>query len=142
MRANIKIIYRIFTGICISGLFLSNVSFGEGPLPVQVKYKEVIVKVEEDVIKLPEGEYGAPLEDIEISSDEMVELNRKFNLQAIEKMFAIKGDDAENADEGDGLENLFLFKFPELNDAEAMIAEYSDLEDVIYAEENMPVGIF
>jgi len=118
------------------------VSFGEGPLPVQVKYKEVIVKVEEDVIKLPEGEYGAPLEDIEISSDEMVELNRKFNLQAIEKMFAIKGDDAENADEGDGLENLFLFKFPELNDAEAMIAEYSDLEDVIYAEENMPVGIF
>lgn len=140
-------------------LLTVTLTYGEG-LPeknakVEARFVEMIIKVAPDVIIMPEGIYKAPLDEIEIKSDEIKELNRKYNLMSIEKMFAKKAPKEElakefperqarapeDAEEPD-LENIFLLKFPEHTDTQELIDEYKTIEGVIYIEENKTVSIF
>ena len=121
---------------------------------VESRYVGVIIKVKPDMIIMPEGAYNAPLDEIEIDSDDITELNKKYNLMSIEKMFTKKPkeevakefperaarapEDAEAPD----LENTFLLKFPEHTDIQAVIDEYKAVDGVIYIEENKEVSIF
>lgn len=150
---------KLFLLILIVGAVACGMGFPEkgpekGP-EVEVRFTEVIVKVEPDVIVMPEGTYKAPLSEVEIKSEEIKELNKKFNLTSIERMFARKKPEQEvlkefpereervpEEAETPDLENTFILKFPELIDAGVIIEEYEKIEDVIYAEENKSVGIF
>lgn len=113
--------------------------FPEKGTEVNVRFTEIIIKLEPDVIVIPEGTYKVPLSEIEIKSEEIEELNREFNLVSIEKMFARKRPGEAEEPE---LENTFLLKFPDLVEPDAVIDAYEALEEVIYAEENKVVGIF
>ena len=101
------------------------------------RYVEVIIKVEPGIIIMPEGAYKAPLGEIKIESDGIEELNTKYNLMSIEKMFAKK-----KLEEAPDLENTFLLKFPEHTDLKVLMDEYKEVEGVIYIEENKEVSIF
>lgn len=127
---------------------------GEAP-KIGVFFIEIIIKVKPDVIIMPEGSYKAPIDEIEIKSEGLRELNKKFNLITIERMFHRKKSKEEIAKEYPereerapevteevDLENVFLLKFPEHIDPDEIISEYEKLEEVIYAEENKRVEIF
>lgn len=129
--------------------------FPEKSTKVEVRFTEIVIKVKPDVIVMPEGHYMAPLSEIEIDSEPLQALNRKFNLFSIERMFVRKRPDEEAAKEyperearvpedveTPDIENTFLLKFPELIAADEIIDEYKKLEDVIYAEENTTLDIF
>ncbi len=124
--------------MCICGMSASEEAPEETP-EVEVRFAEIIIKVEPEVIVMPEGSRRAPLSEIEIKSKALKELNRKFNLEAIERLYAKR--ELEEAEEPD-LEEVYLLRFPELNDVDAMIREYQKLEGVIYAEENMVLSIY
>ncbi len=123
-------------------LFTCGMSEAEKPLTpsVDVRLTEVIIKVDDGVITMPEGVYKAPIGDIEIGSAGLKELNKKFNLVSIEKMYAgkTKGDTGGSS----GLENTYLLKFPEHIDTGLLVAEYEGVDGVIYAEENKVMTIF
>ncbi len=137
--------------ICLLATLAACALFAE----VENRYVEVIIKVKPDVIIMPEGVYNAPLDEIEIESDEIKELNKKYNLMSIEKMFAKKKPKEEvakefperearapeGAEEPD-LENIFLLKFPDHTDLRALMDEYKAVDGVIYIEENKEVSIF
>lgn len=152
----IKIMKKI-TALLI--LIIAAISWGtafpEKNPTVQVQFAEIILKVKPDVIIMPEGTYKVSLSEVYIDSEELKELNRKFHLISIEKMFARKKTEEEvlkefperearapeEAEEPD-LENTFLLRFPELINITVLIEEYEKIEEVIYAEENKTVEIF
>lgn len=122
---------------------------------VEARFVEIIIKVKPGIITMPEGTYKAPIEEIEIKEEGLKSINKKFNLISIEKMFARKKPKEEVAKdyperearapedvEEPDLENIFLLRFPEHIDPNTIISEYEKIEDVIYAEENMPVSIY
>ena len=147
------------TLVFLSILIVSALAYGSGLTEKSPKaeafFVEIIIKVSSDVIIMPEGTYKAPLGEIEIKSDEIKDLNRKYNLISIEKMYAKKktaeevakefperqARAPEDAEEPD-LENTFLFKFPEHTDVQALTEEYETIEGVMYIEENKTVSIF
>jgi len=128
----------------------------EAPYPsLDVRLAEIILKVEDGVILMPEGTYKMPVENVDIRSQELVELNRKFNLVTIEKMYAKKKLSEEVAREfperearapewveNTDLDNTYLLKFPEHIDVRGIVKEYQEIEGVIYAEENKVLSIF
>lgn len=135
-------------------LFCGVSLYGEGEEKVEARLTEIILKVYPDTIVIPEGLYTAPVEEITINSEGIRELNKKFNLVSIEKMYAKKMSREEAAAEfperearapeeaqEQDLEDTFLLKFPDLIDAKLIISEYEEVEDVIYAEENMVFSI-
>ena len=139
------LIFLISCGICPSG---ENEK-------VEARFTEIIIKVKPDIIIMPEGTYKPPLNEVEVCSPELQELNKEFNLIIIEKMYALKKPAEEvgkefpereaRAPEGieePDLENTFLLKFPEHTDPKAIIEEYEKLKDVIYVEENKVFEIF
>jgi hypothetical protein len=122
---------------------------------VDVRLSEIIIKVEGDIIVMPEGVYKAPVENIDIRSKELKELNSKFNLVTIEKMYARKKSEEEVAREfperemrapegvkNTDIDNTYLLRFPEHIDAREIAREYQEIEGVIYAEENKVMKIF
>lgn len=149
MRSLAFLLILIIPAIALCG------SLPEKGTAVETPYVEMIIKVESDIIIMPEGTYKAPLGEIEIKSDEIRDLNRKYNLMSIEKMYAKKksADEVakefperearapEGVEEPD-LENTFLLKFPEHTDVRELMNEYKTIEGVIYIEENKTVSIF
>ncbi len=121
---------------------------------LDVRLTEIILKVEDGVILMPEGTYKMPVENVDIRSEELVELNRKYNLETIEKMYANKKSAEEVAREfperevraPEGVENTdlgntYLLKFPEHIDVREIVKDYKEVEGVIYAEENKVLTI-
>ncbi|MDP3789855.1 MAG: hypothetical protein Q8R48_05585 [Candidatus Omnitrophota bacterium] len=147
------------TLVFLSILMISLLAYGEGlpekcPEP-EAFFVEMIIRINPDVIIMPEGTYKAPLGEIEIKSSEIKDLNRKYNLISIERMYAKKKSAEEVAKEfperearapegaeAPDLENTFLLKFPEHTDIRELINEYKATEGVIYIEENRTVSIF
>lgn len=153
LRALIEMKKILVIGIIVSSfVFLLFSMSGAG---VKEEFTEIIIKVESDIIVLPEGTYTAPLSEIRVISEPLQELNKRYNLVSIEKMYVVKKPADEIAGEFPerearapedsvvpGLENTFLFKFPGLVDVEELIREYEALEEVEYAEENKKVSIY
>lgn len=149
MKRIIALLLLIITAISCDS------AFPEKDPTVQVTLTEIILKVKPGVIAMPEGTYQVSLNELYISSEELKELNGKFHLINIEKMFArkkakeealkefpeIEAREPYETEEPD-LENTFLLRFPGLIDAAEIIEEYEKIEDVIYAEENRSVEIF
>ena len=146
-----KLLLVLFLLMITCGMAIPEKGGGE----VEVRFTEIVVKVRPDAIVMPEGDYRAPLSEIEIHSDELKALNRKFNLFSIERMFARKKSDEKVGEEyperearapedveKPDIENTFLLKFPDLISANAIVNEYERLEDVIYAEENAVLDIY
>lgn len=127
------------------------------PLTVEVRASEIILKVEDNTILMPEGAYRAAIRDIEIHSRELRDINSKFNIISIERMYATKAgkddvaqefperemraEEEEGEEEEPDLENIFLLKFPEHIDPAEIVREYEKIEEVIYAETNKTVSI-
>jgi len=115
----------------------------EAPNEVEGRFVEIIVKVEKDTIVMPEGRASAPLEEIEVESEDLEELNKKFNILRIDRIFAKRPkEELAESSEDAGLEDIFVFRFSDLNDVGTMIGEYEALEEVEYAEVNKAAKIF
>lgn len=147
---NIVVLYILLCLVLFSGLV-----FCEETPKIGVFFIEIIIKVKPDVIIMPEGFYKAPINQIVIRSEGIKELNKKFNLISMERMYAKKRPKEEVAEEfpqresrapqeaeEPDLEDTFLLKFPEHIDPDLIIKEYENLEEVIYAEENISLEIF
>lgn len=106
---------------------------------VKARFTEIIIKVRPGVIVMPEGIQAPPLSEVEIGSEAIKELNSKFNLLSIERLFLRKREGQEAYLD---LEDVFLFKFPDLINPDEIIDEYQKLDEVIYAEKNEVVTIF
>ena len=132
----------------------STVLAEEGP-EIEVRSAEIIIKVAPGTITMPEGHYRSPLSEIDISSDALMEINKKFNLISIERMFAKKAPEDKATEEYSGeepvgsgeeeqadLENIYLLKFPDNIDPYIIIKELEIIKDVVYAEKNEIVTIF
>lgn len=145
----------VFLSILVVATSACAVGLPEKSPKVEAFFVEMIIKVKPDVIIMSDGTYKAPLGEIEIKSDGIKELNKRFNLVSIEKMFAKKKSAEEAAKEFPerearapesaempDLENTFLFKFPEHTDVRALIDGYKAAEGVIYIEENRAVSVF
>ena len=140
----------------LMSLLLCGMGSPEESPEVEVSFTEIIIKVDPEVIIIPEGAQTAPVGEIEINSDELKGLNRQFNLVSLERVFRVKkakdeaGEEyqqkeismAPEGEETPDLENIFLLKFPELIAAQVIIDEYNKLDEVIYAEENRTFSIF
>ncbi|MDB4349660.1 hypothetical protein OAA99_01765 [Omnitrophica bacterium] len=143
--------------MCIWSLLvlLYGMGYSEDNPSVEAPLTEIIIKVKEDVIIMPEGSYKSSISDIEINSKELSSLNMKYNLVTIEKMYARKRSEKEaareyperearapaDAEEPD-LDNTYLLKFPEHIEPREIVSEYERIDDVIYAEENKTLSIF
>ncbi len=137
MRALI-IVYTV-----IGILFTCMSAHAEAPNEVEGRFVEIIVKVEKDTIVMPEGRASAPLEEIEVESEDLEELNKKFNILRIDRIFAKRPkEELAESSEDAGLEDIFVFRFSDLNDVGTMIGEYEALEEVEYAEVNKAAKIF
>jgi len=146
---------KISVFIIVMTLFsCSTVLAEEGP-EIEVRSAEIIIKVAPGTITMPEGHYRSPLSDVDISSDALIEINKKFNLISIEKMFARKAPEDKagegyqeeeparsGEEEGTDLENIFILKFPDNFDPYIIIKELEMIKDVVYAEKNEIVTIF
>jgi hypothetical protein len=131
--------------------FLCGMGYPDDAERVETRSTEIVIKVNPDIIVMPEGVYSASPGDVDIDSEEMRELNRKFNLIGIERMFAHKAPKgggfperearAPDNEDAPDMENVFLFSFPEHIELGDILDEYGDLEEVIYAEKNKEARI-
>ena len=98
----------LFIFIIILFLFIPTVAADLG-CEVKTRLSEVIIKVNPETIDMPEGIYTAPLKDIRFSSEDMDDLNKKYNLISIEKIFVAPPVGEEAEEDESGIRNTYLY---------------------------------
>lgn len=125
-------------------IFICGMGVPEDSPNVELRTVELIIKVRPETIVMPEGYYKTDINDIVINSENLKELNKRFNLISIERMFAkkIEKGDSEKEYAENEMEDIYLLRFPEHTDMKGLIEGYGSADEVIYAEENKTLEIF